>query len=142
MRVSLDKVESSNPNLTAAHAGASTGETGTCNQMLRMLQMPKEGCFAVSRLGLAFHIRVLSKSGGKGPLRKTISLLNSFMVPTRKVFRGGGRSRNTRNVQSGSLSPVPKISDFGRIEQIRSSFSDATSGTRPDQDHKFCPKMQ
>ncbi len=28
MRVSLDKVESSNPILTAAHAGASTGKTG------------------------------------------------------------------------------------------------------------------
>ncbi len=32
--MSLDKVESSNPNLTAVHAGASTGKLGTSNQML------------------------------------------------------------------------------------------------------------
>jgi hypothetical protein len=45
--------------------GRARGKLGTCNQMLRMLQMPKEGCFAFSRL--ASHIRVLP-SRGKSPL--------------------------------------------------------------------------
>jgi hypothetical protein len=34
--VSDTMVESSNPNLKAAHAGASTGKPGTCNRMLRI----------------------------------------------------------------------------------------------------------
>ena len=50
MSLRLDKVtvESSNPNLTAAHAGASTGKLGTCNQMLRMLQIAEGGLFCVN----------------------------------------------------------------------------------------------
>jgi hypothetical protein len=74
MRVSLDKVESSNPNLTAAPAGASTGETGHLQPNASNAPdaefTSKEGCFAFSRL--AAHIRVLSKSGEKPALlRKT-----------------------------------------------------------------------
>jgi hypothetical protein len=46
--------------------GEHGGELGTCSHMLRMPQMPKEGCF--TGLFCLFHIRVhdvLSKSGGK-----------------------------------------------------------------------------
>ena len=47
--VSLDKVESSNPNLTAAHAGASTGETGHLQPNASKLQIGGLFCiFAVS----------------------------------------------------------------------------------------------
>jgi hypothetical protein len=68
--VSLDKAESSNPILTAAHAGASTGKTGHLQPNASVSQIPKGGCFAFSRL--ASHIRVLSKSGEKPALlRKT-----------------------------------------------------------------------
>ncbi len=59
--MSLDKVESSNPNLKAVHAGASTRKTRHLQPKARMLQMPKEGCFAFSRL--ASHIRVLQVGG-------------------------------------------------------------------------------
>jgi hypothetical protein len=84
--VSLDKVESSNPNLKAVHAG---GKLGACSQMLRMLQMPKEGCFAFSRL--ASHIRY-SPSRGEKPalLRKTtisrlLKVVTGFFWPFRPL---------------------------------------------------------
>jgi hypothetical protein len=56
--------------------GRARGKLGTCNQMLRMPQMPKEGCFAFSRL--ASHIRVLSKSGGKPALLSKTTIFISI----------------------------------------------------------------
>ena len=53
--------------------GRARGKLGTCNQMLRMLQMPKEGCFAFSDSRPTFEY---SPSRGKSPLciaKQTIS---------------------------------------------------------------------
>ena len=69
--MSLDKVESSNPNLTAAHAGASAGKTGHLQPNTSNAPDAEEGCFAFSRL--ASHIRVLSKLGEK-PASKNLRL--------------------------------------------------------------------
>ena len=45
---SQHKAESSNPASQRHMRGRARGKLGTCNQMLRMPQMPKEGCFAFS----------------------------------------------------------------------------------------------
>jgi hypothetical protein len=53
-------VESSNPILTAAHGGASTGKLGTCNQLLRMSHDAVVLRFPDSiEVLIASHIRVL-----------------------------------------------------------------------------------
>ena len=52
--------------------GRARGKLGTCNQMLRMPQMPKGGLFCLFRL--ASHIRVLSKSGEKPALLSKTTL--------------------------------------------------------------------
>ncbi len=60
--------------------GRARGKLGTCNQLLRMPQMPKGGCFAFSRL--ASHIRVLSKSGEKPALLRKTTILDATSVLT------------------------------------------------------------
>ena len=70
--MSLDKVESSNPNLTAAHAGASTRKTGHLQPNASNAADAEEGCFAFSRLLPTFEY---SPSRGKSPLACTFCRL-------------------------------------------------------------------
>jgi hypothetical protein len=113
--MSLDKVESSNPNPKAAHAEASTQKTGTCNRMLRMPQMPRvfqvpraipaSPCRAAhagrsgrARVPRAVRVTVRPAAPGPGPRwhgdpKRRRSPLPSFTPPSReKDLHGPGPS--------------------------------------------------
>ena len=75
--MSLDKVESSNPNLTAVHAGASTRKTRHLQPHASNAADAEGGLFCLFRL--ASHIRVLSKSGEKPALHSKTTKFSPFI---------------------------------------------------------------
>ena len=93
--------------------GQARGKLGTCNQMLRMLQMPKEGCFAFSDSRPTFEY---SPSRWKSPLciAKQPVCHNWPRVlpkaPTYPTSRCGKRHcmRNGR-VKRGSVIPATEL---------------------------------
>ena len=100
--------------------GRARGKLGTCNQMLRMSQMPKGGCFAFSRL--ASHIRVLSKSGEKPallrkPFRRNFRTTYDVPVGTAgfQLLAGTVSKLFSRNTESAS-GPVSGAELPGRFQ--------------------------
>ena len=70
--MSLDEVDSSNPNLTAVHAGASTRKTGHLQPNASNAADAEGELFCLFRL--ASHIRVLSKSVEKPALHSKTTI--------------------------------------------------------------------
>jgi hypothetical protein len=130
--VSLDKVESSNPILTAAHAGASTGKpqhlqpkaSDIADAEGRLFQVCRTGWHALSRL--ASHIRVLSKSGGKPALlRKTTILLIEFLRTYVEILRRPRARRTRRLPESAARSGWAR--ELSRLTRVTRPLCDSTA---------------
>ena len=94
--MSLDEVDSSNPNLTAVHAGASTRKTGHLQPNASNAADAEGELFCLFRL--ASHIRVLSKSVEKPALHSKTTISHSSVFEL--FFKVGFLLSNKSDQQS------------------------------------------